>query len=71
VAYYWIKERHNPQTGVYYTPCGKLPAKKARRMETSVYGENIMHKFSRREAYLLKIKELKTDGQKITEEMEI
>jgi len=48
---YYIKERHNPQTGVYYIACGKLFKKEANKMENSLYGFNIMIPFDTEQAY--------------------
>lgn len=57
--YYWIKERHNPQTGCYYTACGQLKISEAKRRENSVYGFNIMHRFASKVEYESKLAELK------------
>lgn len=42
---FWIRERHNPQLGVYYTAMGQMPERKAKRHERPVYGENRMLRF--------------------------
>lgn len=49
---YWIKERHNPQTGVYYIKCGRLSVTEAKRKEKSLYGDNIMLRFDSEKEYM-------------------
>ena len=61
---YYIKERHNPQ---FDKPCYKafgntLTAKEAKRYEDSLYGYNIMLKFSSKKEYEKKIVELQETG---------
>jgi len=63
--YYWIKERHNPQLGVYYIPCGKMSVKEAKKMESSPYGDNYMHKFTSIGDYEAKIRELEALGERV------
>jgi hypothetical protein len=49
---YYIKERHNPQfKKPYYVPKGQLTAKDAKKMETPLYGVNIMHSYDTKEEY--------------------
>lgn len=43
--YYWIKERHNPQLGIYFIGYGQISSKKAKPMENSLYGMNCMIQF--------------------------
>jgi len=62
---FWIKERHNPQTGIYYVACGQLTKNDARKNEKSLYGENIMHPFDTEEDYKKKISELQKSGERI------
>lgn len=54
---YYIKERHNPQTGVYYTALGKMPATKAKASENTLYGCNYVYGYSK-SCYLAKCEEL-------------
>ncbi len=61
--YFWIKERHNPQLGVYYVACGKITVKEANQMKDSLYGNNYMHKYSTEDEYEAKITELINSGQ--------
>lgn len=63
--YYWIKERCNPQLGTYYVPCGNLPVKKAKRMESSLYGCNTMLRFESEEAYNVELDRLKSAGERV------
>jgi hypothetical protein len=58
--YWWIKERHNPQfKDPYYVACGQITAKEAKAHENLfLYGTNYMHKFSTKEEYEARIKEL-------------
>lgn len=63
--YYWIKERHNPQLGIYYVACGNLSIKDAMKMEGGVYGDNIMIKFPSETAYNKAIQTLKDRGKPV------
>ena len=62
---YWIKERHNPQLGVYYVPYGELDAKQAKEFNNSLYGSNVMLKFKTRKEYQEKIDALKANGERV------
>jgi len=48
---WWIKERHNPQLGVYYTGLGNLSVKEALKHESTLYGDNLLHRFKSRKDY--------------------
>ena len=63
--YYWIKERHNPQLGVYYVACGNLSIKDAMKMEGGSYGHNIMIKFPSETAYNNALQMLKDRGERV------
>ena len=63
---YWIKERHNPQIGVYYTALGQISKAEARRHTKPLYGANIRLEFQDKESYEKKIKELKRAGCRIS-----
>jgi len=57
---YYIKKRHNPQFDKpYYTGCGQLSAKDAKRMENPSYGTNYMIGFKTKKEYENKLAELK------------
>jgi len=56
---YYIKERHNPQFDKpYYTACGKLTKKEARKKENPLYGTNYMLGYATKEKYLTECKRL-------------
>lgn len=63
---FWIKERHNPQTGVYYVACGQLSATKAKDHGRAIYGENVMHGFDSEAAYMARIEALRAKGERVT-----
>lgn len=63
--YYWIRERHNPQLGVYYVLHGQMPIKEARKYEKSLYGHDYMLKFDNEESYNTRIAKLKASGERI------
>ncbi len=56
---FYIKERHNPQLGVYYTAMGQMTKKEAKAAEKSIYGTNYMLPFDTEEDYKKKLVELK------------
>lgn len=57
--YWWIKERHNPQLGVYYRGCGNMTVRDAMKNERPLYGSNTMHRFDNEAAYKARCFELK------------
>lgn len=59
---WWLKERHNPQSGVYYVPMGRISNAEAKRNESPLYGHNIMHSFATPEEYRAKIEALEKEG---------
>jgi len=63
---YWIKERRNPQTGTYWVPYGQLTAAEARRRESTLYGDNKMHRYRSMKAYLAALKLLREQGERVT-----
>mgnify|MGYP001588453133 FL=1 len=64
--YFWIKERHNPQLGVYFVAMGQITTKDARNYETrSSYGDNYMHRFTSKEVYEKRLAELKAKGERV------
>jgi len=62
---FYVKERHNPQTSVYYTLCGQLSKREAEKKENPSYGINIMHGFDTQEKYEQFIEQLKADKKRI------
>jgi len=65
--YFWIKERHNSQLGVYYVAYGNtLSVKDANAMESgSLYGDNYMHRFDTEEDYKKELERLRCAGKRI------
>lgn len=62
---FWIKERHNPQLGIYYVPLGKMSKAKAKRYESASYGQNVMIRCEDKADQDKKIAELIAAGQKV------
>lgn len=61
---YWIRERHNPQLGVYYVAHGVMSVKDAKKYEDSLYGYDYMLRFKTEDEYNAKIQELKDKGER-------
>ena len=62
---WYIKERHNPQLGIYYCLLNQLTKKEAKEYEKSIYGDNYILSFDTKEEYENKIKELEKNKEKI------
>jgi hypothetical protein len=62
---FYICERHNPQLGIYYIPCGQMSVRKAKDREKSLYGSNFMHGFETEKAYKAELARLEKWGNKI------
>lgn len=63
---FWIKERHNPQLGVYYVPEGQLSKTAARKKETGgCYGYNTMLRYETEAEYEAAIAKLRADGHRV------
>lgn len=62
---FWIKERHNPQLGVYYVACGQMSKTAAKNHEKPLYGSNIMHEYETEEAYQDRLAELLATGKSV------
>jgi len=62
---FYLKERHNPQLGVYYIAMGQMSKTAAKQAEGSIYGTNYMIPFDNVEDYMGKIKELELAGKSI------
>lgn len=60
---YWIKERRNPQLGVYYVGEGRLSRTAAKKKEDTLYGDNFMHEYHSEKDYLAKLDELRKQGK--------
>jgi hypothetical protein len=55
---WWIKERDNPQLGVYYVGCGQLSKTAAKRYERCLYGSATMLPFATEAEYKERLAEL-------------
>lgn len=62
---FWIKQRYNPQLGVYYVGCGQMSKTAAIRMRGSLYGSNVMLRFETEGDYNARLEELKATGEKV------
>lgn len=62
---FYIKERHNPQTGVYYVACGQMSKQQAKSYEKALYGANVMLPFDTESEYNAKLDELRAKGERI------
>lgn len=49
--YWYIKERHNPQLGIYYIKLGNISAREASQYGDSLYGNNYILKFESESEY--------------------
>jgi hypothetical protein len=65
---YWIKERHNPQLGVYYVAMGQMSAAAAKRCEDTLYGDNYMHPFDSGQEYQTELARLIGEGNRVNNE---
>lgn len=64
---YWIKERCNPQLGIYFVPMGQMTVEQAKKYEKPKYGYNTMHRFGNEGAYLNEIKRLRGCGERVND----
>lgn len=64
---WYIKERHNPQLGIYYVPMGQRTKTEAKAYERSIYGDNYMLSFDTQKEYESKLQDLKAQGEKVQE----
>ena len=63
IKLYYIKERHNPQFDKpYYSACGQLSKREARKKENSLYGNNVMLEYASPEEYNKALEQLKSAG---------
>lgn len=66
VAKLWyIKERHNPQSGIYYVAQGRLSKTEAKRREDSLYGYNYMLCFNSEVDYEAELARLRKLGKQV------
>ncbi len=62
---FYVKERHNPQPGVYYVACGQMSKAAAHRAESPLYGYNIMRGFDTKEQYDAHLASLLERGERL------
>jgi radical SAM superfamily enzyme YgiQ (UPF0313 family) len=62
---YYIKERHNPQLGVYYVLMGQISKAEAKRYEKPGYGDNYMLPYDTEAEYTQAIEKLKAAGERV------
>lgn len=62
---YWIKERNNPQLGIYFVACGQMSKSAAKRHERTLYGDNFMHEYATEAEYQAALAELRRQRQRI------
>jgi hypothetical protein len=61
---WWLKERDNPQLGIYYVRKGQMTKKAAKAIEDHcLYGFDYMLSFDTEGEYNAKIAELKSQGK--------
>ncbi len=63
---WWIRERHNPQLGIYWVASGQMSKTEAMKYESgSLYGANYMHRFETESDYQAKLAELKKRNERV------
>ena len=63
---YWIKKRYNPQFDKpYFSACGQLGQREAKKKENSLYGFNVMLEFKTESEYNAAIEKFKSDGFRV------
>lgn len=62
---YVIKERHNPQLGVYFVAMGCISNARAKGRGKCLYGSDIMHAFDTRKEYELELQRLRESGERV------
>lgn len=63
---YYVKQRNNPQLGVYYVKMGQMTKKDARAHGKSIYGSNTMLEFKTLAEYETFVESLEKEGQRIS-----
>ena len=63
---FYIKERHNPQLGVYYVKMGQMSVKEAKANERSIYGTNYMRPYPNEAEYNAAVAQLESEGHKLS-----
>ncbi len=65
VKKFYIKERDNPQLGVYYVPMGQMSKSAAKRYENTLYGSNEMIPYDTEAEYNEALRKLICKGEKV------
>ena len=69
---FYIKERHNPQTGIYYVTQGQKTKKEANSIENgAIYGRNVMLAYDTYEDYKTAIADLMAAGERVHEGFQV
>jgi len=61
---WWIKQRYNPQLGMYYVPMGQMSVAAAKRQEKALYGSNVMLRFDTEDKYKQAVQKYKEEAGK-------
>lgn len=62
---WWIKTRYNPQLDTYYVACGLLSKTKAKDLEKTLYGENVMTSYDDQASYLAALAAYREQGSRV------
>ena len=62
---WWVKERHNPQLGIYHVACGQMSKTAAKKHEDCKYGYNIMRPFGTEKEYTAHLEYLREKGERV------
>lgn len=64
---WYIKERHNPQLGIYYVAAGEMSKTEARQHEKPGYGMNVMIPYDNEMEYRVALGKFREDGFSVQE----
>lgn len=62
---YVIKERYNPQLGVYFVAMGRISDARAEGRGKCLYRSDIMYAFNTRKEYELELQRLRESGERV------
>lgn len=62
---FYIKERFNPQLGVYYVAMGQMSKTAAKKAANALYGTSLIHGFENEAEYQAKLTELRKQGEEV------
>jgi len=63
--YWYIKERHNPNIGIYYIPMGRLTKAQAEKHISPLFGMNTMLRYKTDEEYRKALAEYGIEGKTV------